>query len=114
MSAKFGGAGHRTRSSRWNIALVSAFRVASATSEPGGLHRVWGGAHDGCQLSTRRDAELGEDPVQVVADGAVREVELLADLPVAQPFRGQPGDLQLLRRQQVQHPRAWPAAALAS
>jgi hypothetical protein len=37
-----------------------------------GLHRTWRGAHDGCQLGARRDAQLREDPVQVVADGAVR------------------------------------------
>jgi hypothetical protein len=38
----------------------------------GGLHRTWGGTHDSCQLGTRRDAQFREDPVQVVADGAVR------------------------------------------
>ncbi len=35
------------------------------------------------------------------------------DLSVAQPFSGQPRDLQLLRGQQVQRPRGWLAAALA-
>jgi hypothetical protein len=34
----------------------------------------WRGAHDGCELGARRDAQLREDPVQMVADGAARQV----------------------------------------
>ena len=33
---------------------------------------TWRGAHDGCQFGARRDAQLREDPVQMVADGPVR------------------------------------------
>src|SRR4051812_3506004 len=53
------------------------------------------------ELGTRRDSELGEDPVEVGADRAVRQVELLADLPVGQAVRGQPGNLELLRAEPV-------------
>jgi hypothetical protein len=48
----------------------------------------------------------------VVADGAVRQVQLLADLPVAQPFGGQPRDLQFLGGQQAQRAGGGLAAAL--
>src|SRR5258707_11762384 len=55
------------------------------------------------------DTELREDPVQVEPDGAVREVELLADLSVREPFGSQLGDGELLRRQPV--PRLVDAAS---
>src|SRR6516164_4749310 len=48
-----------------------------------------------------RYAEFGEDPVQVRADGAVRKVELLTDLAVAQAFGGHLGDLQFLRAELI-------------
>src|SRR5690348_14776665 len=40
----------------------------------GGLRRSWGRAHDGGELDSRGDAELGEDPVQVIADGPMRQI----------------------------------------
>src|SRR5262249_39954309 len=65
------------------------------------------------QLVPRRDAELREQAVQVRADGAVRKVEALADLAVAQPFRGQLGNLELLRRELVASLLAAPASGFA-
>ena len=44
---------------------------------------------------------FGIDAVEVGADGAVREVELLADLAVGEPLGRQLGDLQLLRRELI-------------
>ena len=49
------------------------------------------------QLAARGDPELREDPVQVRADRAVREVQRLADVAVRQALRRQLRDLQLLR-----------------
>ena len=51
---------------------------------------------DGCQLRSRSDAELREDPVQVEADRPMREEELLADVAVGQAVGGKLGDLELL------------------
>src|SRR6476659_3925283 len=45
------------------------------------------------QLRARRDAELREEPIQVRLDGSMREVELLADLPVRESFGRELGDL---------------------
>src|SRR5580658_9703148 len=62
----------------------------------------------GGELGAGGDIELGEDAVQVRADGAVGEVELLADLPVSQPVGGHLGDLQFLRGELITcpgHPR---------
>jgi hypothetical protein len=42
------------------------------------------------------DPEPGEQVVRVRADGAVRQEQLLADLPVGQPTGGELGDLQFL------------------
>jgi hypothetical protein len=53
------------------------------------------------QLCAGGDLELGEDAVQVRADGPRREVEPFPDLPVGQALGGEPGDLQFLRRQHV-------------
>jgi hypothetical protein len=53
------------------------------------------------QLAAGGDAELGEHPVQVVADRPVRDEQLLADLAVGQPLGSHPGDLKLLRRQLI-------------
>src|SRR5215472_14241298 len=47
------------------------------------------------------DTELREDPVEVKPDGAVREVELLADLPVREPLGSQLGDGEFLRREPI-------------
>src|SRR3712207_5591333 len=59
------------------------------------------GVQSVAQLAARGDAELGEDVVEVRADGAVRHVELLADLAVGEPRGGHARDLQLLGRQLV-------------
>src|ERR1700754_5041285 len=56
-------------------------------------------AERGAQLGARRYLQLREDAVEVRTDRAVREEQPLADLPVRQTVGGQPGDLQLLRRQ---------------
>ena len=53
------------------------------------------------ELAAGGNSELREDPVQVHADGAVRDVELLTDFPVRQAIGGQARDLELLRRQLV-------------
>src|SRR3954454_13474612 len=65
------------------------------------------------QLGPGGDPQLGEDPVQVAADRAVREVEPLPDLAVGQALRGHLGDLQLLPRQLVAGLRGAAAAGLA-
>ena len=65
------------------------------------------------QLGARRDPELRIHAVQVRADGAVREVELLADLAVREPLARHLRDLQLLRRQLVARVGRAAAAALA-
>ncbi len=62
------------------------------------------------QLAAGRDAQFWEDPVQMGADGPVRNVELLADLAVGHAVGGHPRDLQFLRRQLIPGPRV-PAAA---
>ena len=46
-----------------------------------------------------RDAELGEDPVQVGRDGARRHVQPGGDLTVGQAGRREQGDLSLLGRE---------------
>ncbi len=48
------------------------------------------------QLDARVDAELGEDLVQVVFDGARADEQPCADLWVGQAVAGKPGDLGLL------------------
>src|SRR5689334_15593906 len=55
-----------------------------------------GGPDDRAERGARADPELGEDPVEVRADGPAGQVQPLPDLAVGQPGRGQPGDLQLL------------------
>ena len=62
------------------------------------------------QRGARADAELGEDPVQVGTDGAGRQVQAVADLPVAQTGRRELRDLQLLRGQRLP-PSPFPVAA---
>src|SRR6185312_2451092 len=61
------------------------------------------------ELCAGGDAELREEPVEVRLDGPVREVELLADLPVREALGCELGDLELLRRQL--RPAAGKAAA---
>jgi hypothetical protein len=49
------------------------------------------------QLGSGGDAQFGEAAVEVRADRAWGEEELLADLSVGQPAGGEPDDLLLLR-----------------
>src|SRR5689334_6595021 len=72
--------------------------------------RSEGRAKGGAQLRSRGDPQFGEDPVEVGADGPVREVQPLADLLVGQPLGGHLDDLELLRRELVPG-LAVPAAA---
>ena len=53
------------------------------------------------ELAAGGDSEFREDPVQVHADGAVRDIELLTDFPVRQASGGQARDQELLRRQLI-------------
>src|SRR6266851_4474059 len=48
------------------------------------------------QLCSASDVELGEDPVQVPPDSAVREEQALSDLAVRQSVGGVLSDLELL------------------
>src|SRR6478735_9614588 len=54
---------------------------------------------DSRELLSAGDAQLGEDAVEVRPDGAVREEELLTDLPVGETPGGELRDLRLLRRE---------------
>src|SRR6266568_2818112 len=49
------------------------------------------------ELGARGDAEFWEEPVEVRGDGAVGEVELLADLAVGEAGGCHLGDLEFLR-----------------
>src|SRR5262249_17763561 len=51
------------------------------------------------ELGTGAHAELREDPVEVGADRAVREVQPLPDPTIRQPHRSELRDLELLRGQ---------------
>ena len=65
------------------------------------------------QLLARADAELREHLVQVVLDGARADEQLGADLRVRLPVDGEPGDLRLLRGEQVARLDREPAHRLA-
>jgi hypothetical protein len=58
-------------------------------------------AHDRAELRPRGDLELGEDPVRVRTDGAVRQVQPFADLAVGRPVGGHLGYLQFLGGEQI-------------
>jgi len=58
---------------------------------------VLGRVEAGGELAAGGDVQLGEDAVQMRADGAGRQVEPLADFPVGQALGGEPGDLHFLR-----------------
>src|SRR5215212_6773630 len=100
-------------------ASVISLQIESTMASPGRARRVrsklddslcWRGVQSVANLAARGDAELGEDAIEVRADGAVRHVELLADLAVGEPRGGHAGDLQLLRRQLVHRAAlAWAA-----
>ena len=62
------------------------------------------------QLFAGADAELGEDLVQVVLDGARADEQLRADLRVRLPVGGELGDLRLLGREDVARVRSVPGA----
>jgi NCS1 family nucleobase:cation symporter-1 len=53
------------------------------------------------QRGARSDAELGEDPVQMAADGAMRHIQPGGDLPVAKAGCGQFRNLDLLSGQRL-------------
>ena len=53
------------------------------------------------KLAARGDAELREDPAEVVRHRPVRDVELLPDFTVGQTLGRQAGDLELLGRQLI-------------
>ena len=53
------------------------------------------------QRGSRADPELGEDPIQVAADRAVREIEAFSDLLVGQSGGREAGDLVLLRGERL-------------
>src|SRR5919204_3665454 len=59
------------------------------------------GLGDEVELVARADAELAEDLVQVVLDGARADEQLGADLWVGEPFASEPRDLFLLRRELI-------------
>src|SRR6266545_7729211 len=61
------------------------------------------------QLCSRRDAQLREEPIEVRFHGPVREIELLADLPVREALGRKLSDLELMGRQLS--PAFRPAAA---
>src|SRR5262249_62254667 len=50
---------------------------------------------------TRRNTELGKSPMEVTADGPVRQEQSLGDLLVRQTRRREADDLELLGRQTV-------------
>src|ERR1700745_3773869 len=58
-------------------------------------------AKDLGELNSGGDAEFRVDAVQVELDGAVGEVETLADLTVGEALGGELDDLEFLRRQLV-------------
>src|SRR5215510_4212686 len=66
------------------------------------------------QLGAGGDAELGEDLVEVVFDGPRADKQLRRDLPVGRPGGGQPGDLQLLRRELGERGRVSPPGGLTT
>src|SRR4051794_1371088 len=65
------------------------------------------------ELPARADVELAEHLAQVVLDRPRTDEQLRTDLRVRMPLGGQPGDLRLLRRQQVPRLRREPAHGLA-
>jgi hypothetical protein len=70
--------------------------MAGRVPIPGGSRRE-GPLDEVAQLETGGDAQLGEAAVEVRADRARGEEELLADLPVGQPPGGEPDDVPLSR-----------------
>src|SRR5690606_33055581 len=76
------------------VTYARGFGLSGACELAGGLER-------GFEVFARGDAELREDLVQVVLDGAGTEVELGRDLRVRVPVGRQAGDLELLRRESV-------------
>src|SRR3954447_10634831 len=82
-------------------AYVIAPRPCPASCGSGARGRSGTRAECRAQRGPGRDAQLGEDPVQMGAHGAVRQVEPLADLTVRQAFGGQLGDVELMRGEPV-------------
>jgi hypothetical protein len=65
------------------------------------------------ELAAGGDLELEKDPVEVVANGPVRDEQLLPDFSVGQPVGRKAGDLQFLRRELVPRLRCSAVARLA-
>lgn len=90
----------RPRCGIGHLTYITSTPVDGGTGTLGldGLRRCLGqdGAGRASKQSARGDAELGKGAVEVGADGAVREVELLADLAVSEPGGRHARDLQLL------------------
>ena len=65
------------------------------------------------KLCSRRDPELWVDAIEVRPDGAMRDIEPLADIPVGSAVRSHLGDLKLLRRELIPRRNGPPPARLA-
>src|SRR5882672_996899 len=65
------------------------------------------------QLIARGDSELGEQPIKVKTDGAVREKEALPDVAVGHSGGDHLGDLKLLGREPIGSSRQTFGTALA-
>ena len=81
------------------ICIVPHKRATSPARGGRALDRSRAGGQDAAELAARVDAELGEDLVQVVLDGARADEQLGPDLGVRQAVAGQPGDLGFLSSQ---------------
>jgi hypothetical protein len=85
---------------------ASRLAVACGTSSSRRTRAVrLGQAKRGCvELAAGGDLEFGKDPVEVVANGPVRDEQLLPDFSVGQPVGRPAGDLELLRRELIVKP----------
>ena len=72
-----------------------------------------GAGENRAQSGPRGDAGFRKDPVQVVADGSVRQIEPGADLLVRKTFGSELRDVKLLRGQRLPHLLGSPAAGFA-
>jgi hypothetical protein len=88
------------------IGAASRLAAACGTSSSRRTRAVrLGQAKRGCvEPAAGGDLEFGKDPVEVVANGPVRDEQLLPDFSVGQPVGRQAGDLELLRRKLIVKP----------
>src|SRR5262245_6480379 len=75
--------------------------------------RIAGYGADGGQARSGGDSDLGKDPLQMVADGPVRQIEPRPDDLVRMPLGSELGDVQLLRGQVLPNLRGPTKACLA-